>query len=123
MKQVKQPACRPCHNGNKSCQRVPKPAVQRQLRNEQPESELAGGVQIDAAAISINAHHSSQQFLFFKDAICSRMCVALGQELSGFQRALFFNDAVYEEMVLTANLGETYAAFCRTRKRLIPGIW
>jgi hypothetical protein len=72
------------------------------LRNEQPESELAGGVQIDAAAISINAHHSSQQFLFFKNAICSRMCVTLGQELSGFERALFFHDAVHEEMVLTA---------------------
>src|SRR5882672_8178992 len=30
------------------------------------------------------------------------MCVALGQELSGFQRALFFHDAVYEEMILAA---------------------
>jgi len=85
--------------------------VQRQLRNEHPESELAGGVQIDAAAISINAHHSSQQFLFFKDAIRSRMCVALRQELSRFQQALFFHDAVYEEMVLTAEKDDVAAPY------------
>jgi hypothetical protein len=30
------------------------------------------------------------------------MCVALGQKLSGFERALFFHDAMYEEMVLAA---------------------
>jgi len=76
--------------------------VQRQLRNEQPESELAGSVQIDAAAISINAHYSSQQFLLFKDAIRRRMCVALGEELSRFERALFPDDTVYEEMVFAA---------------------
>src|SRR6266850_2915178 len=38
------------------------------------------------------------------------MCVALGQQLSRFQRALFFHDAVYEKMVLAAEKDDVPAA-------------
>jgi hypothetical protein len=90
----------PRHHGREFRERIPKPAMQRKLRNEESQSKLARRIKINPPALPVNSHHTAQEFLLLDDAIGGRVRIAFGKKLGGIQRTALLHNAMHEEMIL-----------------------
>jgi len=76
--------------------------ILRNSRNQEPQRELHGRIEINARAFSVQAHDSSQKFPLFEFAVGMRMCVALGGEFFVMPRTALAYDTVNINVIASA---------------------